>query len=59
MNRSGHLPTLKPGHGRPQGAKNKATKEIAAFAGDDDRFEWRKETFFGGLYQKVVATRRT
>ena len=32
-------------------------KEIAAFAYNDERFEWRKETFFGGLYQKVVATR--
>jgi hypothetical protein len=21
-------------------------------------FEWRKETFFGGLYQKVVGIRR-
>jgi ubiquinone/menaquinone biosynthesis C-methylase UbiE len=40
-------------------AKGLWRKEIAAFADDDDRFEWHKETFFGGLYQKVVATRRT
>ncbi len=32
-------------------------KEIAEFAGHDSRFSWRKETYFGGLYQKVVATR--
>jgi ubiquinone/menaquinone biosynthesis C-methylase UbiE len=32
--------------------------EIADLAGHDDRFVWRKETFFGGLYQKVVAERR-
>lgn len=33
--------------------------EIQNFARDELRgqFEWRKETFFGGLYQKVVATR--
>lgn len=30
--------------------------EIEAFA-DDEAFTWSKETFFGGLYQKVVATR--
>ena len=32
--------------------------EIAELAGNDARFEWRKETYFGGLYQKVVATRK-
>ena len=30
--------------------------EIEAFA-DDGAFTWSKETFFGGLYQKIVATR--
>lgn len=33
--------------------------EIQHFASDADRFQWSKETFFGGLYQKVVATRRS
>lgn len=32
-------------------------QEIRSFASEADGFEWRKETFFGGLYQKVVATR--
>ncbi|MBC8337451.1 MAG: class I SAM-dependent methyltransferase [Alphaproteobacteria bacterium] len=32
--------------------------EIEALADDGDAFTWSKETFFGGLYQKVVATRR-
>jgi ubiquinone/menaquinone biosynthesis C-methylase UbiE len=32
--------------------------EIAEFAGYDTRFTWRKETYFGGLFQKVVATRK-
>lgn len=32
--------------------------EIRAFASNPDTFTWTKETFFGGLYQKVVATRR-
>jgi ubiquinone/menaquinone biosynthesis C-methylase UbiE len=39
-------------------AKGLWRKEIAAFGANDDRFEWRKETYFGGLYQKVVATHR-
>lgn len=36
-------------------------REIRDFAGAavGDRFDWTKETFFGGLYQKVVATRRS
>ncbi len=38
-------------------AKGLWRKEIAEFAGTDTRFTWRKETYFGGLYQKVVATR--
>jgi hypothetical protein len=32
--------------------------EIEMFADDGEAFTWSKETFFGGLYQKVVATRR-
>lgn len=32
--------------------------DIAVFAGHDERFDWRKETYFGGVYQKVVATRK-
>ena len=32
--------------------------EIAELAGNDRRFEWSKETYFGGLFQKVVATRK-
>jgi len=33
-------------------------KEIASFARDADNFVWRKQVYFGGLYQKVVAERR-
>jgi ubiquinone/menaquinone biosynthesis C-methylase UbiE len=33
-------------------------REIAEFAPIDPHFSWRKETYFGGLYQKVVAIRR-
>ena len=40
-------------------AKDLWRKEIAAFAGNDSRFSWRKETYFGGLFQKVVATRKS
>lgn len=32
-------------------------REIRDFATDQDDFHWRKTTFFGGLYQKVVAER--
>jgi len=32
--------------------------EIRTLADDSPAFTWSKETFFGGLYQKVVATRR-
>ena len=38
-------------------AKGLWRDEIASFAGNDERFTWRKETYFGGLFQKVVATR--
>ncbi len=33
------------------------TREIRTYASQDDAFAWRKETFFGGMYQKVVAER--
>lgn len=33
-------------------------REIANLASVRDSFTWRKETFFGDLYQKVVAERR-
>ncbi len=32
--------------------------EIADFASNADLYSWRKQTYFGGLYQKVVAQRR-
>ena len=32
--------------------------EIESLAGAADGFTWTKQTFFGGLYQKVVARRR-
>jgi len=39
-------------------AKGLWRKEIVELTGNDSRFEWRKETYFGGLYQKVVATHK-
>ncbi|NNG03559.1 MAG: class I SAM-dependent methyltransferase [Inquilinus sp.] len=39
-------------------AKTLWRREISSFAPAADRFDWRKETYFGGLYQKVVARRR-
>ena len=39
-------------------AKSLWHTEISAFVGNDSRFAWQKETYFGDLYQKVVATRR-
>ena len=39
-------------------AKGLWRSEIATIAGNDLRFSWRKKTYFGGLYQKVVATRK-
>jgi hypothetical protein len=33
-------------------------REIQSFAEARDEFTWSKETFFGGLYQKVVAVRK-
>jgi ubiquinone/menaquinone biosynthesis C-methylase UbiE len=38
-------------------AKGLWRKEIAEYGGNDERFVWHKEVYFGGLYQKVVATR--
>ena len=38
-------------------AKSLWRHEIADFAGAAGGFVWRKETFFGGLYQKTVARR--
>ena len=38
-------------------AKGLWREEIASFAGNDERFAWRQEAYFGGLFQKVVATR--
>ena len=38
-------------------AKGMWRHEIRDFAGHSALFDWRKKTFFGGLFQKVVATR--
>ncbi|MBT8058743.1 MAG: rhodoquinone biosynthesis methyltransferase RquA [Gammaproteobacteria bacterium] len=38
-------------------AKGLWRRPIRDYAQDPDRFEWRKETIFGQLFQKVVATR--
>lgn len=40
-------------------AKGLWHNEIVEFADQRDLFDWRKETYFGGLFQKVVATRRS
>ena len=32
--------------------------EIASYASQPDEYSWSKETYFGGLYQKVVAERQ-
>ncbi|MBF0130898.1 MAG: class I SAM-dependent methyltransferase [Alphaproteobacteria bacterium] len=39
-------------------AKELWRNEIKDYASDADRFTWTKETYFGGLYQKVVARPR-
>lgn len=39
-------------------AKGLWDHEIADLAADGQCFAWRKETMFGGLYQKVVAVRK-
>ena len=36
-------------------AKSLCEHEIADFVSDADSFSWRKRTYFGGLFQKVVA----
>jgi ubiquinone/menaquinone biosynthesis C-methylase UbiE len=38
-------------------AKDLWHKEISFFGSGADEFVWRKQTYFGGLYQKVVAER--
>ena len=40
-------------------AKGLWRNEIRDFAKDADRFAWRRETIFGELFQKVVATRQS
>jgi ubiquinone/menaquinone biosynthesis C-methylase UbiE len=37
-------------------AKSLWRKDIRDFASRPEKFRWHKESFFGGLYQKVVAT---
>ena len=37
-------------------AKSLWRQDIRDFASEPEKFHWRKESFFGGLYQKVVAT---
>jgi len=39
-------------------AKTLWRRELSSFATAAERFTWRKETYFGGLFQKVVAERR-
>jgi ubiquinone/menaquinone biosynthesis C-methylase UbiE len=39
-------------------AKGLWNNEIAAYGGELADYAWSKETFFGGLFQKVVATRK-
>lgn len=40
-------------------AKALWTNEIASYASQPEDFSWSKQTYFGGLYQKVVAGRRS
>jgi SAM-dependent methyltransferase len=39
-------------------AKSLWRHEIREFAATPDDFDWRKETYFGGLFQKVVVERK-
>ncbi|NQV55408.1 MAG: class I SAM-dependent methyltransferase [Rhodospirillales bacterium] len=39
-------------------AKSLWRSEIMEFAKNADQFNWRKETYFGGLFQKVIAQRQ-
>jgi hypothetical protein len=38
-------------------AKDLWRRDIAGYARAGDQFAWSKETYFGGLYQRVVARR--
>jgi SAM-dependent methyltransferase len=38
-------------------AKSLWRREIASYSSETEAFTWSKETYFGGLYQKVVARR--
>jgi hypothetical protein len=40
-------------------AKDLWHNEIADFASAPGEFMWRKQTCFGGLFQKVIASRPT
>ena len=40
-------------------ANSLLAEEIATMVPQTAEFEWTKETFFGGLYQKVVGVRRS
>jgi len=40
-------------------AKGLWRRQIREYANQPDHFEWRKETIFGQLFQKVVATRKS
>jgi ubiquinone/menaquinone biosynthesis C-methylase UbiE len=39
-------------------AKDLWRDELSCFGAGSDGFVWRKQTYFGGLYQKVVAEKR-
>ena len=39
-------------------AKDLWDNEVSHYGGESDEFVWRKETYFGGLYQKVVAEKK-
>ena len=39
-------------------AKGMWRNEVREFASGSDRYTWHKQTFFGSLFQKVVAQRR-
>ena len=39
-------------------AKGLWRQEIKEFTSDSESYQWSKETYFGGLFQKVVAQRR-
>jgi len=39
-------------------AKSLWRHEISEFATDSDNYTWRKKTYFGGLFQRVIAERK-